>query len=189
MSAETLENVSHLHARKPDHETYQDFYALYGAAREGAAILLNRVLYIDETKDHSTHLIVTQQRDSGGFMTPVIGAKRPNYRVHYDPREILVATTDGETILTYHALSVQGLYRGHINKTYKPVHEHLQVNFMTRPDGEQGRLDFNLSSGRGSFSLGERALGWILSREESAQLRSEALTTELAAHIDHAVGF
>jgi hypothetical protein len=185
MSVEALAEVSDLHTWNPNAATYQEFYALYGAARESAAILLNRVVYFDEISDRSVHLIVSQQRGSGGFMTAVSGSQRPEYRVHYDPRETFIALTDGETISTYHTRSVQGIYVGHINKAYKPAHEYLQVNFMSRPGGEEGKLGFNLSSGRGSLSLGERALGWVLGREESARLRYEALPKAIPTSIDH----
>ncbi len=184
MSSESLADVSYFHSRKPNTETYKDFHALYGVAREGTAILLNRVVQTDES-DRSTHLILVQQSNSGGFMTRVKGTQRSEYRVHYDPRGTLLATTDGETISTYHAQSVQGLYRGHINKTYRPVHERLQVNFVSYCSEEVGTLNFNLFSGRGGFSLGERALGCILSREESAMFRNEALTREITAQPGH----
>lgn len=194
MSLESLAHVSQLQAWKTVAETYRDFHPLYGVVEEEAAILLNRGVRIDETGDCSMHLAVVQRKGSGGFMTRVDGSGRPEYRVHYDPRETLIATSDGGTIstyrTTYHTQSVQGIYRGHNNRTYNPAHEHLQISFVSRPDGEMGKVEFNLSSGRGSFSLGGQVLGWILGREESARLRYEALTTELAMHLGHtAVGF
>lgn len=178
MSSESLANVSHLHEWKSNTATYRDFYEIYGTAREGAAILLNRVLHVDESDDHSVHLIVEQGHNSGGYMVPIVSSEynhAPVYRVGYSPTEVRIATTDGETISTYHTRCVQGIYWGGINKAYDPADEQLQVDFVSLRTKETGLLAFNLATGRGSFALGERALGWILDAQESEELRQLAL--------------
>ena len=155
MSAETLASVSQLHERRDEAATYWHFYEEYGTARAGAAILLNRILHKYE----------------------------PLYRVIYDPREIWVTSTDGETISAYHTRSVHGIYTGDINEAYNPAAESINVEIVSRDTSEVGLVKFNLATGQGSFSLGERALGWILDPERSAELRNVALNPEGTAPI------
>jgi hypothetical protein len=179
MSAETQTNVTDLHEWKSNTATYQDFYTHYAVARAGGSIILNRVL--DTNGDTSTHLIVGQGKNPGGYMVPMRphpNNETPLYRVSYNPRETWFATTDGQTISTYHVRSAFGTFRGSIDRPYTPVDERIQIDFVSTSTSEVGKIDFNLGTGNGVFALGERALGWILGAEESAHLRVLALAPD-----------
>lgn len=190
MSSENLATVSFLQTRKPDAQTYRDFHELYGVARNGAAILLNRVLHIDETNDRSMHLIVTQQKMSGGLMVPIpecLSNETPRYKVGYNPMGTLIATTDGETITKHHTRSVHGIYQRSINRRYHPIFERLYVDFVSPQGNESGRAEFNLGTGGGNFSIGSRVLGWILGSQESDYLRHLAVTSDIVAPLQGTV--
>lgn len=166
MSQESLASVSHLQERKTRAETYQSFHELYGAeelAKRGATILLNRVLYIDEMYDRSIHVVVAQRDIPGARILPMLPQRR-GILVRYSHAEMLVATTNGETIDDYTVSSVHGVRASMNSRAY---YEQLHLKFTPTRGGCEGSAEFMLGSGDGSFKFGANVVGRVLCREES----------------------
>jgi hypothetical protein len=183
---ETIASVTQLHELRTAAETYESFYQLYGLTelqRKGFSTILSRVLHIDETEDRSIHFVVAQAE----VLQLPIRRRYNNLRVpmHYIPynsSDILIASTNGNSITEYEVVDAEGTYREYLNctdKQYNPVHETMKLAFTTNAINRLIRAEFNVASGNGTVELGEQPCGWILSETESSRIRDIILTPAL----------
>jgi hypothetical protein len=175
--------VTQLQELKTNAETYEAFYRLYEESellRKGFSVILNRVLHIDETKDRSNHLIVAQAN------VPMLPIRRqygrghaPMHYVPYSPGDMIVATTNGESITEYQTLNLHGTYRAHLNgvdQQYDPVYETVDMTLFSDITQELTLAQFNMGTGSGIVRLGGLSCGWILDDAVSAKIRQEILS-------------
>jgi hypothetical protein len=180
---ESLASVSQLQELRTEPETYETFYQLYSAdelSKHGFYRLMSRVLHTDEAGDRSTHFVVAHAKVA---LPPI----RRNYDdrgvpAHYIPyvaEDMVVASTDGKSIVEYDVTDAFGVYRGFLNNTdqaHNPANEKMFVKFRSANDNILSNAEFNMATGDGIVNLAGRSSGWILSEGESNNIRERLLS-------------
>ena len=162
--------VHQLESLKSVLETYETFYRLYGPPalqKRGFTPLLNRVIHIDETEDRSHHFVVAHAdkpmppiRRKYGYL------KSPEHYIPYNSQDMLVASTDGESITEYDIMNAFGTYRAYLNETthqYDPANERVELALLSDVSKHVITAEFNMASGNGMVHLDGQYRGWILS--------------------------
>jgi hypothetical protein len=185
--------VHQIESRKSALDTYETFYRLYDNAalqKRGFRAILNRVLHIDETEDRSHHFVVAHAE------VPLLPIRRkydhkgvPVHHVPYNPGNIMVASTDGESITEYSVLNAHGTYRAHLNGTthgYDPIHEKLELSLQADVSKKLITAGFNMATGDGTVHIEGQYCGWILSEPESARIREFLIPRPVISELGHA---
>ena len=183
-TVESFAAVTQLEVKKTSAETYQTFYDLYGQeplskrGPRGWHIVLNRVLHFDQDDRRDLHVLIARSNNS---MNPPMIRRfdklgLPAHLIPYATDDFMAASTDGQTITAYDMRQVTGIYGDYINgidKQYDARYEKLQLT-LASAEG-QSTAEFQYASGEGVFDLHGYPTGWILSEQESLNLKSVVL--------------
>lgn len=184
--------VHHLESRKTEVETYETFYRLYDRAaleKRGFTALLSRVIHIDETEDRSHHFVIAHANKPMPPIRRRFGHLRtPDHYVPYNPHDILVASTNGESIVEYDVMNAFGSYRAYLNNTshpYDPANERVELSLLSDLNRQVITAEFNMATGNGMVHLDGEYCGWILSEQESTAIRERILQPEPVRELGH----
>lgn len=183
-TVESFAAVTQLEAKKTSAETYQTFYDLYGEESlskrgpHGWHVILNRVLHFDQDDRRDIHVLIARNNNS---MNPAMIRRfntlgMPAHLIPYAANDFVAASTDGQIITAYDTRLVTGVYGNYINgidKQYDAQYEKLQFT-LGSAEG-QSTAEFQYASGDGVFELHGYPTGWILSEQESLNLKSAVL--------------
>lgn len=184
--------IHQLESRKSPFETYETFYRLYdqpALEKRGFSTILRRVLHIDETEDRSHHFVVAHANTPMPPIRRRFGyLKSPNHYVPYNTRDILVASTNGESIIEYDIMNALGSYRAYINDTshpYNPENERVELALLSGQSRKVISAEFNMATGNGMVHLDGQYCGWILSEVESTKIRELIVPPTVISQIGH----